>query len=66
VRAERRGGRAHVAVYLDSGQIVRLLAPYDGGLVARDREFERKLFMLRHLWETHRSFVLPHYPLDGT
>jgi hypothetical protein len=59
LRAERRGKRTHVAVYLDSGQIVRLLAPYDGGMVARDREFERKLFMLRHLWETHRSFVLP-------
>jgi hypothetical protein len=66
VRAERRGARTHVAVYLDSGQIVRLLAPYDGGIVARDPEFERKLFMLRHLWETHRSFVLPNHPLDGT
>jgi hypothetical protein len=66
LRAERRGGRTHVAVYLDSGQIMRLLAPYDGGIVARDPEFERKLFMLRHLWETHRSFVLPHHPVDGT
>lgn len=66
VRAERRAGRTHVAVYLDSGQIVRLLAPYDGGLVARDPEFERKVFMLRNLWETHRSFVLPNLPVDGT
>ena len=66
VRAERRGARTHVAVYLDSGRIVRLLAPYHGGIMARDPEFERKLFMLRHLWETHRSFVLPNHPLDGT
>jgi hypothetical protein len=65
LRAERRGGRTHVAVYLDSGQVLRLLAPYDGGLAARDPQFERKLFMLRHLWETHRSFVLPNQPLDG-
>jgi hypothetical protein len=65
LRAERRGGRTHVAVYLDSGQILRLLAPYDGGIAARDPQFERKLFMLRHLWETHRSFVLPNQPLDG-
>jgi hypothetical protein len=64
LRAERRGGRTHVAVYLDSGQILRLPAPYDGGIAARDPRFERKLFMLRHLWETHRSFVLPHQPLD--
>jgi hypothetical protein len=65
LRAERRGARTHVAVYLDSGQILRLPAPYDGGITARDPQFERKLFMLRHLWETHRSFVLPNQPLDG-
>jgi hypothetical protein len=61
LRAERHGWRTHVAVHLDSGQIVRLVAPYDGPMAARDPEFERKLFMLRHLWETHRSFVLPHH-----
>jgi hypothetical protein len=65
LRAERHGGRTHVAVYLDSGQILRLPAPYDGGIASRDPQFERKLFMLRHLWETHRSFVLPNQPLDG-
>jgi hypothetical protein len=65
LRAERRGGRTHVAVYLDSGQILRLPAPYDGAFGGRDQQFERKLFMLRHLWETHRSFVLPNQPLDG-
>jgi hypothetical protein len=58
LRVERRGGRAHVAVYLDSGQVGRLRAPYDGRFLAADPEFERKLFMLRHLWETHRSFTL--------
>jgi len=65
VRAERHGGRTHVAVYLDSGRIVRLPAPYDGAFLGRDAEFERKVFMLRHLWETHRSFVLRNHPRDG-
>jgi hypothetical protein len=58
VRVERRGGRAQVAVYLDSGSVRRLRAPYDGRLLAADREFERKLFMLRNLWETHRTFTV--------
>jgi hypothetical protein len=54
LRTERHGGRIQVAVYLDGGSSVRLGAPYDGRLLAADPEFERKLFMLRHLWETHR------------
>lgn len=54
VRVERHGGRLHVAVYHDDGWSVRLRAPYDGRLLAADPEFERKLFLLRHLWETHR------------
>jgi hypothetical protein len=58
VRAERRGGRTHVAVYLDSGRLMRLPAPYDGRLLAGDAQFERKLFMLRNLWETHRSYTV--------
>jgi hypothetical protein len=53
VRAERRGGRTSVAVYLDTGQVQRLCAPYDGRLGTRDPQFERKLFMLRHLLQTH-------------
>jgi hypothetical protein len=58
LRTERSGGRITVAMLLDSGAIARLRAPYDGRFLAGDREFERKLFMLRNLWETHRSFAL--------
>lgn len=59
IRAERRGPRLVVAVYLDTGVVHRLPAPYDGRLLARDPDFERKLFTLRNLWETHRSWNLP-------
>ena len=59
LRPERRGGRTRVAVYLDSGEIALLTAPYDGRLLGRDREFERKLIMLRHLWDTHRRAAPP-------
>lgn len=62
VRTERRGARIHIALYLDDGQYAVLPAPYDGRLLGGDPEFERKLFMLRHLWETHRTFGLRHYP----
>jgi hypothetical protein len=58
LRAERRGARTVVAVYAESGSVTRLRAPYDGQLLASDPEFERKLFMLRNLWETHRTFDL--------
>jgi hypothetical protein len=54
LRTERRGGRIRVAVYLTGGRAVRLPAPYDGRLLGADPQFERKLIMLRHLWETHR------------
>jgi hypothetical protein len=57
LRCERRGGRTQVVVYLDSGQTAWLRAPYHGRLLAADPEFERKLFMLRNLWATHRSFA---------
>lgn len=56
IRPERRGHRTVVAVYLDSGQTLRLPAPYDGMWLARDPFFERRLFMLVHLWETHRDW----------
>ncbi len=59
LRAERRAGRTVVALYLDSGAVIRLAAPYDGRLLGRDPEFERKLFTLRHLWEMHRRWA-PH------
>jgi hypothetical protein len=54
VRTERRRRRTVVVLYLRDGAMVRLRTPYDGGLLGRDPQFERKLFMIRHLWETHR------------
>jgi hypothetical protein len=56
VRAERRRCRTAVAVYLEDGSILRLRAPYDSRLLGRDPQFERKLFMICHLWETHRDW----------
>jgi hypothetical protein len=56
IRPERRRRRTVVAVYLDSGETLRLFAPYDGLWLARDPFFERRLFMLVHLWETHRDW----------
>jgi hypothetical protein len=58
LRTERVGGRTLVAVCFDTGLVARLGAPYDGRLLAADPQFERKMFMLRNLWETHRSFTL--------
>jgi hypothetical protein len=54
LRAERRGGRTVVSVYLDSGASVQLQAPYSGGLFAADPKFEGKMFALSHLWRSHR------------
>ena len=59
LRAERRGGRMVVAVYLHSGASVRLHAPYSGGLLAADPGFEGKMFALSHLCRTHRFGGLP-------
>ncbi len=56
IRPERRRRRTVVAVYLDSGETLRLPAPYDGLWLARDPFFERRLFILVHLWETHRDW----------
>lgn len=58
VRAERRGWRT-VVVVDTIVETTRLRAPYDGWLMARDPEFEEKLFMLRNMWETYRSYNLP-------
>jgi hypothetical protein len=55
VRTERRRRRTVVVLYLRDGSIVPLRAPYDGGLLGRDPQFERKLFLIRHVWETHRQ-----------
>jgi hypothetical protein len=56
VRAERRHRRTVITVYLDDGTVLRLRAPYDGELLGRDPEFEQKLFMICHLWETYRDW----------
>jgi hypothetical protein len=59
LRAERRGRRNVVSVYLDSGVSVQLHAPYSGGLFAADPQFELKVFALSHLWRSHRFGGLP-------
>lgn len=59
VRAERRRSRTVVAVYLDSGAVLRLRAPYDGLLLGHDPGFERKMFLLLNVWETHRNWHSP-------
>jgi hypothetical protein len=59
LRAERRGGRTVVSVYLDSGASLQLQAPYSGELFAADPQFESKMFALSHLWRSHRFGGLP-------
>ena len=59
LRAERRGGRTVVSVYLRSGASVQLHAPYSGGLLATDPKFEGKMYALSHLWRSHRFGGLP-------
>lgn len=56
VRVERRRGRAVVAVFLRSEVVLRLRAPYDGLLLGHDPHFEHKVFVIRHVWETHRDW----------
>jgi hypothetical protein len=59
LRAERRGARTVVSVYLDSGASLQLQAPYSGGLFAADPHFETKMFALSHLCRSHRFGGLP-------
>lgn len=59
LRAERRGARTVVSVYLESGASVQLRAPYSGGLFAADPQFELKVFALSHLWRSHRFGGVP-------
>lgn len=59
LRAERRGGRTVVSVYLDSGASVQLNAPYSGGLLTADPRFEVKMFALSYMWRSHRFGGLP-------
>jgi hypothetical protein len=60
LHAERRGSRIVAVLRVRSGECVVLRAPYTGRLLAADAQFERKLFVLRNRWETHRSFNI--YP----
>ncbi len=67
LRTQRYRGRLRVTVHLEAGRTEWLPAPYDGRWLAGDRQFERKLFMLRNQWETHRSFALdPGFPPTPT
>ena len=59
LRAERRGGRTVVALYLESGANLQLEAPYSGELFAADPRFEGKMFALSSLWRSHRFGGLP-------
>ena len=59
LRAERRGARTVVSVYLESGRSVQLGAPYSGEFFAADPQFELKVFALSHLWRAHRIGGLP-------
>ncbi len=59
LRAERRGARTVVSVYLESGASVQLAAPYSGELFAADPQFELKVFALAHLWRSHRFGGVP-------
>jgi hypothetical protein len=59
LRAERRGARTVVSVYLDSGASVQLAAPYSGELFAADPQFEMKVFALSNLWRSHRFGGVP-------
>jgi len=59
LRAERRGTRTVVSVYLDSGSSMQLMAPYSGGMFAADPQFEMKVSALWHLWRSHRIGGVP-------
>jgi len=59
MRAERRGARTVVSVYLDTGASLQLRAPYSGGLFAADPQFELKVFALSHLWRSYRFGGVP-------
>jgi hypothetical protein len=60
LRAERRGARTVVSVYLESGASLQLAAPYSGeGLLADDPQFELKVSALSHLWRSHRIGGVP-------
>lgn len=57
IRPERRGTRTVPVIYLDTGEMMRMRAPYTGPLLAGDRHFDEKVYMLRSMWETRRSWI---------
>ena len=59
LRAERRGARTVVSVYLDGGASMQLMAPYSGEMFAADPQFEMKVSALSHLWRSHRFGGVP-------
>ncbi|MEV6631191.1 hypothetical protein AB0M54_10605 [Actinoplanes sp. NPDC051470] len=60
LRAERRGARTVVSVYLVSGASLQLAAPYSGdGLLAEDPQFDLKVSTLSHLWRSHSIGGVP-------
>jgi hypothetical protein len=60
LRAERRGARTVVSVYLESGASLQLAAPFNGdGPLAGDPQFELKVSALGHLWRSHRIGGVP-------
>jgi hypothetical protein len=58
IRTERRGWRTVVVIARTAGDQWRLRAPYDGRWLSHDPQFEPKLFNLRNLWETYRTWKL--------
>ena len=59
LRAERRGARTVVSVYLESGASVQLAAPYSGSGLLADPQFELKVSTLSHLFRSHRIGGVP-------
>ena len=57
IRPERRGTRTVPVIRLESGETLRMRAPYTGPLFAADPHFDEKVFVLRNLWETYRSWL---------
>lgn len=57
IRAERRAGRTVPVVYLrDAARPPwRLRAPYSGRWLGADRELDMKIFVMRSVWESHKS-----------
>ena len=63
ISTERRGWRTIVVVTLRSGGQWRLRAPYDSRWLSHDPDFEPKLFRLRNLWETYRTWSTEGSPI---